>query len=219
MLQITDLFAELSDLQTIYGSSHYEAVFGAGQISNPTTCLMFMNPTARNISSHKTWSGIRAPWIGTKQVWSMLYNLGLFKNRSLLSQIKKMQSAEWTTEFAENLYRELAEESIYITNIAKCTQDDARALPNTVYKAYLSVTRRELKILKPRYVFCFGNQVSSVLLGKSISVSRYTTNEYEKLELDTDTINIYPTYYPVGQGMRNMPKAVDRITKVLNAQV
>jgi hypothetical protein len=50
------------------------------------------------------------------------------------------------------------------------------------------------------------------LLGKNISVSNYTKNEKEHI----NGYDIYPTYYPVGQGRRNMPLALERIKRILD---
>jgi len=58
--------------------------------------------------------------------------------------------------------------------------------------------------------------VNSILLQKPISVSKYTSNEYEYLEINDELkLKVYPSYYPIGQGMRNMSKAIERIKKVL----
>ena len=215
MLQITDLFPEIYKLHEVYGSKSCEPVFGAGRVNRPRLCLVFMNPTARNVSATKEWNGIRAPWLGTKKVWGMLYKIGILKNKDMVDRINLMKPSEWNEEFAFNLYSELAKESIYITNIAKCTQDDARPLSNLIYRQYLSTTLKELKYIEPEFTFCFGNQVSSVILGKNISVSKYSNDEYENLDSNGKLLKIYPTFYPVGQGMRNMPKAIERINKVI----
>jgi hypothetical protein len=50
------------------------------------------------------------------------------------------------------------------------------------------------------------------MLGKNISVSNYTKDEKEIV----NGYHIYPTYYPVGQGRRNMPLALERIKRVLD---
>ncbi len=216
MLQISELFPKFDELHFVHGSKIYKPIYGGGQINNPKICLIFMNPTAKNVSADANWSGIRAPWIGTKNVWKLFFDLGLFKNKSIIEKIIKMKPEDWDIAFAEDLYSEIANESIYITNIAKCTQDDARHLSDSVYKDYLPTMIKELEFIKPEYIFTLGNQVSSVLLQKQVSVSKYPNNEYEILVTPNNLeLKVYPTYYPVGQGMRNMPKAIQRIKKVL----
>ncbi len=198
-------------------SSKLASIYGAGKFDNPDICLIFMNPTAKNISAYPEWSGLRAPWLGTKNVWKLLFKLGFFKNSEMLEQINSMKPEDWTSEFSNDLYSEIANESIYITNIAKCTQDDARVLPDSVYKAYLPLMLEELGCIKPKLVIAMGNQVNSVLLSKPISVSKYLGNEFEELEISNDyKVKVYPTYYPIGQGTPNMPKAVERIRNILS---
>ncbi|WKZ31013.1 MAG: uracil-DNA glycosylase family protein [Candidatus Dojkabacteria bacterium] len=216
-MQLTELFSEFETLHAKHGSPKLNPIFGAGKIDNPKVCLVFMNPTSRNIASSKEWSGILAPWLGTKHVWKMLHTLGLFTNDKMLDEISNRKPKEWDEAFAEELYSEIASASIYVTNIAKCTQDDARPLPDSIFKEYLPSFNREISLINPEITFTFGNQVSSVILGRSISVSSYLSSEFEPLEIDGNSLKIYPTYYPVGQGMRNMGKATERIKTVLHS--
>lgn len=217
-MQLTELFAKFDQLHEIYGDQDLTSIYGAGQTNNPDICLIFMNPTARNLASSRSWHGLKAPWLGTKNIWRLLYKLGLFDNARLLEQIETLKPNEWTEEFTDQVYRQVSKESLYITNIAKCTQSDAKHLPDKIYKEYLPLMLEELALIKPRAIVTLGNQVSSVLLQKPISVSRYTNDEYEYLQLsDTFLLKVYPTYYPVGQGMRNLPKAIERIKKVVEA--
>ena len=116
---------------------------------------------------------------------------------------------------ANKVYSSVADQSMYITNIAKCTQDDARHLHNSIFQEYLPSLLEELDVIRPQRVFSFGNQVSSILLGRPISVSAYQNEEFEELSHSSSKHKIYPTYYPVGQGMRNIDKAIDRINCVL----
>lgn len=175
-----------------------------------------MNPTARNISAHKAWQGLRAPWIGTKEVWKMIRSLNIISDPKILNNVIDLKPEHWDEELAKDLYSELAQNSIYITNIAKCTQIDARALPNSTFKAYLPSMLKEIFLISPRSIISFGNQVSSILLSKPLSVSNYKETEHEILIAKGKKFKVYPTYYPVGQGMRNMPKAVLRIRSIIS---
>jgi len=58
-------------------------------------------------------------------------------------------------------------------------------------------------------------QISSILLRKPISVSKYDGINHEELMLNGTVYKVYPSYYPVGQGQRNMPKALEIIKKIL----
>lgn len=208
-LQIEHLKGDVDKLQKKYGSSLHSAIYGAGCIKNPKILFLFMNPTARNCSALLDWNGIRAPWIGTKNVWKIFFALD-FLDQDVFNKIQKERNV-WNEDFAHHLYGELEKKSLYITNLAKCTQTDAKALKNDVFRSYLQNTLEEIYLVNPTLIISFGNQVSSVLLSKNIKVSEYENRAAERLTIKDRDFNVYPVYYPVGQGMRNMGKAIKRI--------
>lgn len=213
-LQIERLKEEVDELQKKYGSSDHHAIYGAGCIQNPKFLFLFMNPTARNLSAALTWEGIRAPWIGTKNIWKMFLALG-FLREDIFNKIQKGDKGVWSEKFALNLYSDLSKKSLYVTNLAKCTQTDARALKNDVFINYLQNTLEEIYLLNPAHIISFGNQVSSILLNKNIKVSEYEKGGFEALNIRDKKFKVYPTYYPVGQGMRNMEKAIKRVRRIV----
>ncbi|MBP9817180.1 hypothetical protein KBC75_00300 [Candidatus Shapirobacteria bacterium] len=210
-LQINDFDAELEQLQLKHGNPSICSINGAGCIDNPRLFLLFMNPTAKNVSANKNWRGLRAPWIGTKNIWKLLLKLNLI-DKEQFDKTQKLKPTEWTTDFAESLYKTLANNKIYLSNLAKCTQDDARPLKNAVFREYLELTKKEVYKVSAINIVSFGVQVSEILLGKKIELKSSTE---EELVIEDKKFNIYPTYYPVGQGMRNMGKAVERISALL----
>jgi len=210
MLQTIELHKDFDELQLTYGAPSLSSIYGAGNISSPNIMFIFMNPTGRNISASFDWNGLRAPWIGTKQVWKIFNELDLLSN-SIYSEILLLKPKDWSVSFVEKLYKDIQEHNIYITNLAKCTQLDARPLKDNVFQKYLPYIFKEIEIVKPKKIVAFGNQVSTVLIGKNISVGNYTTEEKEIV----NGYDIYPTYYPVGQGRRNMPLAIERIKRIM----
>jgi len=214
-LQLEHLRGEVDNLQKKYGSFNHNAIYGAGCIKNPKILFLFMNPTARNYSAISSWKGIRAPWIGTKNIWKMFHALGLLKE-STFNKIQEGGKDIWSEQFAGNLYSELSKKSLYITNLAKCTQVDSRALKNDVFRSYLQNTLEEIYLVNPTNIISFGNQVSSILLNKNIKVSEYEGRGAEVLNIRDKKFNVYPVFYPVGQGMRNIKKAIDRIKVIVN---
>ena len=194
------------DLHKIHGHIGIEGIYGGGCIKSPDMMLVFMNPTARNISATSDWKGIRAPWIGVKKIWHMLANLDLLSSEAIPD--------EWNESTVKELYTHVAKRKLYITNLASCTQPDARHLPDSVFREYLPLTYKEILAINPRKIITLGNQVSSILLQKTISVSSYLGEESEQLVLEGITYTVFPTYYPVGQGQRNMPKAIQRIQSI-----
>lgn len=209
------LFNIYRDLQNEYGDSKYDAITSGGNRENPNICFIFMNPTARNIAASKSWTGIKAPWIGTKGIWSMLAKLGLF-SKELANKIRDMKPGDWTTKFASQVYSEVASNNIYITNLAKCTQADARHLNNKVFQNYLRLTEQEIALLNPKLIVTFGNQVSSIFLKQQISVSKVRQKIFQNQILGTN-FSTLPVFYPLGQGRRNMPKAIEDIAAVIDS--
>jgi len=176
--------------------------------------LVFMNPTARNVSTIPSWRGIRAPWLGTKNTWRLFHALG-FITRRTLTDIEALKPKNWTPRFARRLYDEVAASGVFVTNLAKCVQVDARPLPDSVFREYLPLMYREILLVRPKYIVTFGNQVSSVLLGKRVSVGGYKKAEHETLRIGARAFSVFPAHYPVGQGQRNMPLAVLRLRNML----
>lgn len=215
-LQIKSIQSDVDKLHYNYGSPELQSVYGAGEIYSPELCLIFMNPTSKNISTSKNWRGFRAPWLGTKNIWNLLYKLEILDDEKLLSKINSYEPFEWSYDFCLEVYTHVRNKSVYITNLAKCTQLDARPISNKIYKEFLPLMKNELLILKPKKVITFGNQVSSILVGKNVSVSNYIKDEYEIIKLNNGKItHVFPCYYPVGQGTPNIGKAMARIKMIL----
>lgn len=214
-LQLTTLHSSYDLLQWQYGDISLCSIYGAGCIDKPKYCFVFMNPTARNITSHPDRSGLRAPRIGFKQIWNMFYGLW-FLSGELYNTTQSYKSTDRNPEFVFRLYHHLSEQWIYITNLAKCTQSDAKPLANKVFQEYMELMRKELEELDAEHIFSFGNQVSSILLEKNISVSNYIDNKYEEVIIWWKKLKIYPCYYPVGIGYRNITKATERIKHIIS---
>lgn len=171
MDKLKNLQRKFDELQSVYGSKNLNSIYGCGCNSRPKVALVFMNPTAKNIASNKDWPGIRAQWLGTKQVWKFLVQCGLF-DENLYSQIELKKPTDWTPEFCSQVYAEVSKKGVWITNLAKCTQDDARELPDSVFLKYRALLCEELAAVNPDKIIFFGNQVSSVMLEEKISVSK-----------------------------------------------
>ncbi len=206
------IFKEYDKLQLKYGDSSLNAVYGGGCVDKPQLCLVFVNPTARNITSQQSWQGPRYPWLTTKQVWSYLTKCGLFDS-DLNDVIQSKSSKDWDERFCERVYKEVADKKIYITNLAKCTQLDARELGDDVFRQYLDLLKQELNIINPDKVVLFGNQVSSIVLNTKISVSQCRKQKFE-LALVDKVCPAYAVYYPVGNGRFNIDKAIEDLTYI-----
>ena len=201
------------NLQNKYGSKELNSVYGYGKRNGAKVSLVFMNPTKRNIATSKEWKGLRAQWLGTKQIWDFLAKCELF-SADINEQIKRKTPKDWTPEFCEEVYADITERGVWITNLAKCTQDDARPLPDEIFLKYKGLLKEELKIVNPDKIIFFGNQVSSIMLEQNVTVSTARQKEF-KLTIGDRDISCYAVYYPVGNGRFNQDKAIEDIKEIL----
>ena len=210
---LEELVKKYDKMQKKYGDPKLDSINFGGCTKNPDVCFVFMNPTARNVTSSKEWKGIKSPWVGTKNVWTLFNKLGLIDDE-IYTRIRSIKGSDWTYEFAEEVYGQVAKNKFYITNLAKCTQVDARPLPDSVYKDYLNLFLKEMEIVKPKVIILFGNQVSSVVLGEKISVSQVRKKEF----LLKNKFKCYSVFYPVGNGSFNVDKSIEDILYIIDSQ-
>lgn len=212
-INLTKLNKEYDKLQKEYGSKDLNSIYNGGCKNNPDICFVFMNPTSKNIASSKNWNGIRAPWIGTKNVWDLFKELDMI-DQNIYKKIKTIKGSEWTEEFAQEVYDDIEKRKIYITNLAKCTQIDARGLNDKVFKEYLPLFEQEISIINPKIIILFGNQVSSIFLNKKISVSKARKEQFSK-KINKESYKCYAVYYPVGNGRFNIDKSIEDIKYII----
>ena len=216
-MKVKDLKKEYDKLQNYYGAKELDSIYNGGCEDNPDICFIFMNPTGRNIASSKDWKGRKSPWIGTKNIWKLFYLSDLLKEDTF-NKIQSMKPKDWNYEFSDYVYDEIKENKIFITNLGKCTQLDARPLSNEILKKYLDLLLKELDIVKPKIIITFGNQVSSIILNKKISVSS-NRKECHYLKINNNKYKVYPVYYPVGNGIFNMDKAIEDIKWIIENEI
>lgn len=213
-MKLDDLKKEYDKLQIKYGAKELDAIYNGGCDKKPNICFVFMNPTAKNIASSKTRTGIKSPWIGTKNIWELFYKLNLL-NTNIYNKIKTIKANEWTEDFAKEVYDNVKKHKYFITNLAKCSQQDARAIPNNIYKQYLELLEKEIEIINPKIIILFGNQVSSIVLNEKISVSLCRKKEFIKT-INNKKYKFYSVFYPVGNGRFNINKAIEDLTYIIN---
>lgn len=212
-MYMKSLIKKYDELQNEYGSKELNSVYGCGSEKEAKVALVFMNPTKRNIATNKNWKGLRAQWLGTKQIWDFLFKCGLI-SESLNGEIKEKKPADWSEEFCEKVYDEVRENGVWITNLGKCSQDDARPLPDEVFLKYKELLKKELDLVSPKKILFFGNQVSSIMLDENITVSTVRQKKFA-LKIEKKEYESYAVYYPVGNGRFNQDKAVEDIKSIL----
>lgn len=216
-MKIKDLDKKYDKLQKLYGDKNLHSIYNGGCEDNPLICFIFMNPTGRNIASYNTWKSRRSPWIGTKNIWKLFYKINLL-SKDIFESIQEKNPNDWDETFAEAVYEDVAKHKYFITNLGKCNQVDARPLPNSVYKEYLDLLYKEIEIINPKIIITFGNQVSSIFLNQTINVSKCRKTKYVK-EINKKEYKVYPTYYPVGNGMRNVDLASEDIKFIIENEL
>lgn len=207
-MMLEELYEKYDRLQKKYGDKSLHSIYFGGKKENPSICFVFMNPTAGNIAAEKDWDGPRYPWLGTKNIWKLFNKLELLDD-NILEEIESKKKLDWTKEFSEKVYKNIENHDIYITNLAKCTQIDARPLKDDYYKAYLKLFMKEMSIVKPKRIVLFGNQVSSIVLGEKIKVS-----EVRRKKFECNGYEMYSVFYPVGNGRFNMDKSIKDISYI-----
>lgn len=207
--QIKDLYKEYDKLQKKYGDKSLDSIYNGGCEQNPDICFVFMNPTMRNIAAEKSWTGPKHPWIGTKNIWTLFKKLDLL-DEDIFREIRAKKGNEWDYDFADKVYDNVKKHKYFITNLGKCTQVDARPLPDSVFLEYKKYLEYEFNIVKPKVIILFGNQVSSIVLEEKISVSNVRKKEYRKV-INGEEFIFYSVYYPIGNGSFNVDKAIEDI--------
>jgi len=212
-MKISDLNKEYDKLQLKYGSPELDSIYNGGLEKEPDICFVFMNPTGRNLASQKSWKGRKSPWLSTKNIWKMFFLVGLI-DKKIYDEIMSRKPKEWDYSFADDVYENVEKHKIFITNLGKCTQIDARPLSDEVLGKYLNLLEKEIEIIKPKVIVTLGNQVSSIVLNQNISVSQCRKQDFFK-SIAGKEYKVYPVYYPIGNGMMNIEKAIEDIKYII----
>lgn len=214
-MKLEDLNKEYDKLQRKYGSRDLDSIYNGGCDNNPDICFVFMNPTGRNIASNKEWIGPKSPWIGTKNIWDLFYAVNLL-DQDIYERIKSIKGSEWTVDFSNEVYNNVKKHKYFITNLGKCTQIDARPLPDKIYKEYLKLLEKEIQIINPKVIILFGNQVSSIVLNSKISVSQVRKQVFRK-DIQGKSYKCYSVFYPIGNGRFNINKSIEDIKWIMSS--
>lgn len=213
-MKITSLNKRYDELQNIYGDPSLHSIYNGGRVDSPDIMFVFMNPTGRNISADKSWKGPHYPWLGTKNIWDLFIEVNLI-DRDIYDKIKSIKGSDWTVDFCNEVYDNISKHKVFITNLGKCTQIDARPLTDSYFNDYLPLLIKEVSIVKPKVIILFGNQVSSIFLDKKISVSE-TRKKYFEKTISRKKYKCFPVYYPVGNGRFNIDKSIEDINYIID---
>lgn len=175
-----------------------------GRLKSPDIVLVFINPTARNISSNKSWIGPRFPFLGTNQVWRVLSNAGL-----LPGEFSKIKKEDWTVAFARGLERTLKKRKIALTNLCKGTKPDGRNPGKEEIKEGAAELFREIEKMRPRAIVAMGLIPFEALSGERIKL-KDSAGKLFRARVSGRTYPLYPCYFPVGRGNPKKAESVLR---------
>ena len=216
-MKMDELKKAYDKMQLKYGDKNLDSIYNGGCEKNPNICFVFMNPTGKNVASDKSWKGRKSHWLGTKNIWKLFYSVNLL-SKDTFEQIMTKKPKEWDYEFCDYVYDEISKNKIFITNLGKCTQIDARPLSNDVLKKYLNLLCKEIDIINPKVIITFGNQVSTIILNKKISVSE-NRKIFHEIKIKNNKYKVYPVYYPVGNGIFNIDKSIEDIKWIIENEI
>ncbi len=179
-----------------------EPILGGGCTEHPSIMFVFINPTAQNCSSSPSWQGPRIPFLGTKRIWKVFSDAGMFDSR-LYEEIKNRK--EWDVPFAERVIEELRRRKLYFTNIVKWTGEDGTLPDRKKIALFLPSFLEEIAIIKPKIIVTFGLIPFEALSKKKITLSEYYANFINGKRTSYTVANIeeiplIPCFFPVGRG-------------------
>lgn len=215
-MRLNEIWKEVDKLSKKFPSKH-NPIMGNGKCNNPKFMLVFINPTKANISSSPDWKGFRAPFIGTKPIWRVLYKAGWFNAQ--LMKVIEASDTNWSEFLAETVYKSIAKRGLYLTNIVKWTGETAELPKARKIKAYLPLLKKEIKTIDPEYIITMGLIPFENLTGHKIKLGEYYKEAMKKkqlktfdLKINSKTYKVIPCYFPVGRGE---PKKAIEILKLL----
>lgn len=201
---LEELWEQVGDLNRKYFPENGLApILGGGQTVNPKVMFVFINPTARNISSDPAWEGPRFPFIGTKPVWRVFHQAGFFRD----DLMEVVERGIWSVDFALQVQKFLEGQSLYLTNLVKWTGPDGSLPDRGKISLFLPLMIREVEIVAPKYIVTFGSLPFECLTGQKITLSDYydQISKQEKLlpqvaRIGAAFAKVIPCYFPVGRG-------------------
>lgn len=195
-----------------FPNSRLKPIMGGGKTDKPRVMFVFINPTYRNVTSDPNWKGMRAPWVGTKQIWRIFNRAGLFSDE-LMKEVESQKI--WDVPFAKKVYGHISDQGFYFTNLVKWTGENADLPDAQKVKLFLPILQREIELVQPEYILTFGLMPFKALTGKHLKLDDYYLNLIKtgKLEsFDFGVSKVIPCYFPVGRGN---PKRAVEILKFL----
>jgi len=195
----------------------YKHILGGGRFQKPKFFFIFINPTHLNISAHQNYEGkLRFPFIGVKYFWRFLSEVGLFSN----DLVRKLYQGGWKIEYENLIETELVKNSLYLTNLVKCTKNNPSPPSKEEIQRGLIFLKKEISIVDPKYIVTFGILPFYALTGKKVllkEVERLSIENdipfFSPIKIDGKSYKIFPCYFPVGRG--NPKKSASLLKRII----
>ncbi len=172
----------------------------------PKVALVFINPTYRNVSTSPSWKGARFPFVGTKQLWKVLFKAGWLPG-ALWERIGE----GWTEELSFSVLRWMVENGIWLTNVVKTAYSHSNIPGREEIREGMEMLANEVGILKPEFIISMGLVPFKAMTGLSPrlgdiyrDVMAGNVGEWEFMGS-----MLLPCYFPVGRG--NPGRAVEML--------
>lgn len=191
---------------------------GEGKAPCPKIMGIFINPTARNISSHNAWSGPRYPFVGIKSLWRVFHKAGIL-DPVTMGIIES--SRHWTTDTATAVLDALVKTGIYLTNIVKRSYRGPQLPDKGMVEMFLPILLKEIEIVQPLCIVTFGGFPFFHLTGHRLKLDEYYRSVDKTgllkcftLSVNTRSYRVIPCYFPAGRG--NPLRAAEILRRLWN---
>ena len=118
-------------------------------------------------------------------------------------------------------YNEEAPETNYFSSGLSSESTSSLSYSEPEYLQFKIISRSgflfynwEIEIINPKTIITLGNQVSSIILNRTISVSQCRKQNFLK-NIAGREYRVYPVYYPIGNGMMNIDKAIEDLNFII----
>ena len=191
-------------------------ILGGGKTESPEYMFVFINPTNRNITSKTGYTGPRYPFAGTKDVWKVFAEAGIFQENIL-----EITNNQWDENSICSVLNQITSSGLYFTNIVKCTAPNGDPPSKSEVENSKALLMEEISIVKPKNILAFGLLPFKALTGRAIKLSEYFTPEkikpVDSVDIKGEKYPVYPCYFPVGRG--NPKKSAEALIRILQGSL
>lgn len=198
--ELVALWNEVDNCEDCKNSQNrLQHILGGGKELNPNIMFLFINPTYRNTTSKPDYSGLRFPFVGTKEIWNVFISSKLL-GKEILQNFDN----------AKLVITSVSESGFYFTNLVKCTNENADLPKSDRINKKMGLLFKEINIVRPNLIVTFGVLPFEALTGQKLKLSQHYENQkksnklitYKSREISGRKYDVWPCYFPVGRGKK-----------------